>query len=281
MTEHLKSAYQKPRGLLLALALVVLIGGAAVAYATGVAGAAQSNTIQGCYNQQSGQLRIDQSCRQGELSVSWNSEGQPGPAGAPGPAGPAGATGPAGAPGAAGAAGRDGRDGLNGSNGLNGNNGLNGQNGHDGAAGPKGDAGAAGTNGSVGAAGPAGPAGPPGPAGPAGADGKNGDPGPAGAQGPQGPAGPAGGLVGYETVTQIFPQSGGLASGFVKCSAGKTVIGGGARVAGSIGGTSLDTSGPDFDSGGTLAHPNEWFGVAQGPSSGSWSLRVDVFCATV
>ena len=273
MSEHLK-----PRGLMLALSLVVLLTSAGVAYATGSVGASHSSTIQGCYNQSSGQLRIDSSCRAGEMQVSWNSEGQPGPVGPVGPAGPPGAAGPAGP---AGAAGRDGRDGINGSNGLNGNNGLNGLNGRDGAAGAPGSAGAKGDAGANGTPGPPGPAGP---AGPAGADGKNGDPGPAGPQGPQGPQGPAGasgGLSGYQVVTQIFANSGGLASGFAKCPVGKTIIGGGARVAGSVTGTSLDTSGPDFDSDGTLAHPNEWFGVAFGPSSGSWSLRVDAICANV
>lgn len=62
-------------------------------------------TIQACYNDTNGNLRLVGSpsdCRNHETAISWNTSG---PAGPPGPAGPAGAAGPAGPPGPAGAAG--------------------------------------------------------------------------------------------------------------------------------------------------------------------------------
>jgi len=88
------------------------------------------------------------------------------------------------------------------------------------------------------------------------------------------------GLSGYEVVT----QSTGSDSSSVKdmtaaCPPGKMVIGGGARIFGSISGTALTTSGPE----GPPDQPNEWFATALEvePNSDNWGLRVDVFCATV
>lgn len=63
MKNHLK-----PRGLMFALAVVVLASGGGVAYATSSHGT--DTTIHGCYSQSTGQLRIDTSCRAGELAVS-------------------------------------------------------------------------------------------------------------------------------------------------------------------------------------------------------------------
>ena len=137
MKDHLK-----PRGLMLALAVVVLASGGGVAYATSSHSA--DATIHGCYSQSTGQLRVDTTCRAGELAVSWNSQGQPGPQGPTGPTGPQGPKGDTGATGAqgaqgvkgdTGAAGPQGTAGQNGQNGNNGNNGNNGQNGNNGSSG--------------------------------------------------------------------------------------------------------------------------------------------------
>jgi len=215
MKDHLK-----PRGLMLALAVVVLASGGGVAYATSSHGA--DSTIHGCYSQSTGQLRIDTSCRAGELAVSWSSQGQPGPQGPTGPTGPqgpkgdngaTGAQGSKGDPGAAGSqgaagpqgtAGQNGQNGQNGNNGNNGNNGSNGSNGSNGGSGTQGPAGPAGPTGTTGATGATGAAGvtgakgdtgdtgAAGPQGQAGAQGLAGPQGPQGAQGVQGPQGPAG-----------------------------------------------------------------------------------------
>ena len=93
-----------------------------------------SGTIHACYSRSGGTLRvIDASvttCKQGETSLSWKTEGDPGPAGPTGPAGPAGPTGPAGPAGATGSegpvgptgpqgvAGPAGADGISGGSGL-------------------------------------------------------------------------------------------------------------------------------------------------------------------
>ena len=113
------------RVLLAALPLVLVTGGALAAQP----GARTRTTavIHACVNKKSGVVRIvraSASCRRGESSIAWNSQGSRGPAGEPGTAGPQGPAGPAG------------------------------------TAGAKGATGSAGTAGAVGPAGPAGPAGP-------------------------------------------------------------------------------------------------------------------------
>ena len=84
----------------------------------------------------------------------------------------------------------------------------------------------------------------------------------------------------YEVVTQsTVSDSSSVKSITTECPAGKMVIGGGARIFGSISGTALTTSGPD----GPTSQPTEWFATALevAPNSGDWGLRADVFCATV
>lgn len=170
-----------PRGFMLALASVVLLAGGGIAYATGSSATrSSSGDINGCYNQISGQLRIDAVCKPGEMTVSWQRNGQPGPPGSTGPAGPAGRDG------------RDGRDGLNGRDGINGLNGLNGRDGQAGPAGAPGAQGPSGPGGPAGQKGDTGAAGPAGSTGPAGGGGTQGPEGPAGQPGPVGPAGPQG-----------------------------------------------------------------------------------------
>ena len=70
-----------------------------------------SGRIQGCYNQQNGNLRVvtaPSECRTNEISIFWN---QNGPSGAAGPTGATGATGPTGPTGATGASGANGENG--------------------------------------------------------------------------------------------------------------------------------------------------------------------------
>ena len=84
------------------LALSSLLAGAVVvalvAYVT-VFAAPPVSTIQACYNDTNGNLRLVNSpsdCRNHENPISWNVAGAPGPPGPQGPAGPQGPQGPAG-----------------------------------------------------------------------------------------------------------------------------------------------------------------------------------------
>ena len=125
------------RLLLVALPLALVAGVALAAQPSGRR--PSSAVINACVKKKDGRVRIvaaAATCRRNERAVSWNAQGQPGPAGPTGAAGQAGPTGAAGASGPAGPAGL------------------------------KGDSGA---RGATGAAGPAGPAGATGPQGPAGA----------------------------------------------------------------------------------------------------------------
>jgi hypothetical protein len=84
----------------LALASLVLCLGAVglVAFAT-VAAAPPPGTIEACYNNTNGELRLVGSasdCRTHETAISWNITGPPGPPGPPGSPGPAGSPGPPG-----------------------------------------------------------------------------------------------------------------------------------------------------------------------------------------
>lgn len=78
---------------------------AASAVAGGVAYAAipdANGNIHGCYQKNSGALRLiaaDQRCRRSERGIDWSQAGQPGPSGPRGPAGPVGPPGPQGVPG--------------------------------------------------------------------------------------------------------------------------------------------------------------------------------------
>jgi hypothetical protein len=86
---------------------VVLVGGAAWAYANG-------GTIRACYNNNSGEVKIVESsddCKNNETFLEWNSTG---PQGEPGPAGPQGETGPQGPQGEPGPAGPQGDPGPQG-----------------------------------------------------------------------------------------------------------------------------------------------------------------------
>jgi hypothetical protein len=102
-----------------------------------------------------------------------------------------------------------------------------------------------------------------------------GPPGARGMPGPEGPPGPAG-LAGLEVITESTVQNSDSPKSLkVDCPPGKSVIGGGARIAGQGPGQALTVSGPDG--------PTSWFVVAQEvvPNSNSWGLRADAFCATV
>lgn len=88
-----------------------------VALAGGVAYAAipQGGVISACYGKATGDVRVidaaTAACRPGEVALSWNQQGVPGPQGAVGPAGPAGPAGTDGADGADGAPGAAGQPG--------------------------------------------------------------------------------------------------------------------------------------------------------------------------
>ena len=90
---------------------------------------AAADTISGCFSKSTGSLRIVVSvgaCKSGEVGITWNDAGAPGPQGPTGPAGPAGAAGAAGATGATGAAGTPGTDGADGATGATGPQGIQG-----------------------------------------------------------------------------------------------------------------------------------------------------------
>ena len=107
---------------------LVLAGG--IAYAT----IGNSDTISGCYQKQTGQLRVidtqaGATCSSSELPISWNVQGPPGPKGDtgaqeakgdPGPQGPQGDPGPPGAQGDPGRRGPQGESGPQGSEGPTG-----------------------------------------------------------------------------------------------------------------------------------------------------------------
>ena len=110
--------------------IAFLIGSATIVVATGIPG--PDGRIQGCYNQQNGNLRVVSSaseCRNSEIAISWNQTGPAGASGATGPAGPSGATGPAGPSGATGPAGPSGATGPRGASGPSGATGATGPSG--------------------------------------------------------------------------------------------------------------------------------------------------------
>jgi hypothetical protein len=112
------------------VASIGLIGGAA--WAAPIVG--PDGTINGCYAQRSGSLRVVEPgapCSRGELAISWNQKGA------------TGATGPAGPPGPKGDPGATGEPGPTGPQGPKGDPGATGETGPAGPPGPKGDPGPA------------------------------------------------------------------------------------------------------------------------------------------
>jgi len=76
---------------------------------------ARADVISACYSKSTGSVRIVVSigaCKSGEVGITWNSDGAPGPTGPAGPAGPAGATGAQGPPGEQGIQGIQGVQGV-------------------------------------------------------------------------------------------------------------------------------------------------------------------------
>lgn len=199
------NATRGTKSLVLAVVVVATVGGTAALADTISSIVGSDGTINSCYQQQTGQVRVvapGSQCRPGELALQWNQKGQKGdagPQGAVGPAGPQGPAGPKGDPGS---------------------QGVTGPQGPKGDTGPRGPAGADGRDG---AAGPQGATGPQGPAGPA---------------GPQGPAGAGGGTAGHFAVPlpySITAESaggvvaslpgGGTLAGLCSGSTGATVTG--------------------------------------------------------
>jgi hypothetical protein len=84
----------------------VVLAVSGISYAAGTRTAA---TINACYSNSTGVVRIDASCARGESAIAWNEEGPQGPAGPKGPAGERGLAGPSGQRGPAGPAGPAGR----------------------------------------------------------------------------------------------------------------------------------------------------------------------------
>ena len=129
-----------------------------------------------------------------------------------------------------------------------------------------------------------GPQGPQGPQGPAGPQGPQGPQGPAGPTGPTGPAGPAG-VSGYEVVTICSPADCGgnlddTKAAIAHCPAGKHALGGGAIVD-VLPVVALNTSHPDPQS---SPSPDGWLARAYETDPDnitSWTLRVNVICASI
>src|SRR4051812_6524899 len=109
-----KLTRSKPARIALASAGGVVALGAAAAAAQSLA--PKDGVIHGCYERESGHLRIidatQKDCKGHEVAIEWNQVGPQGPAGAVGPQGAVGAMGPAGPiglPGAVGPSGPAGR----------------------------------------------------------------------------------------------------------------------------------------------------------------------------
>jgi hypothetical protein len=188
------------RVLVAALAVMGLMAGIAYASIPDSGG-----TFYACVLNNVGTIRLIDTSKSGllghcsniETRVSWNAQGQPGPAGvpgakgdpgAPGPKGDTGGVGPAGAAGAKGDTGATGAKGDTGGVGAAGAAGAKGDTGATGAAGAKGDTGPTGAPGLKGDTGATGTPGLKGDTGPTGAAGAKGDTGATGATGPTGPS---------------------------------------------------------------------------------------------
>lgn len=251
------------------LGLVVMLIVGIVAGAASTAFAQSSGVINGCYDSQTGNLRISGSCRGNELPISWSQVGPQGPQGETGPQGPAGPQGEQGFPGEIGPqgpVGPQGEQGIQGEVGPVGPQGEKGDPGEMGATGPQGDTGPRGEIGPVGPAGPEGPAGP------------IGEPGPKGEQGPAGPAGTDGtdgkdGVSGYQIVSRAWTLGAGIAmTAYAACPAGKVVVGGG-----------FVHGAPDVLSGGSWPGTGGTMWNVDLTSRASFSVNVDVYamCANV
>ncbi len=110
----MKRLFTRRRALRVVAPTVVALGAAAAIAAGAIP--SSDGTIQGCYNQDGGNLRVvDNSgteCGEFETPLNWNQQGPAGPkgdTGATGPAGPPGPPGPAGADGSSGGGGGDNR----------------------------------------------------------------------------------------------------------------------------------------------------------------------------
>jgi hypothetical protein len=136
-----------------ALVVAGAASGAAVWSTSGIPDA--NGVIHGCYQKNSGDVRVidssSQRCRSSEIALEWSQQGPRGPQGTQGIPGTPGAKGDPGAPGAPGAKGDPGAPGAPGAKG------------DPGAPGAKGDPGAPGANGDPGAPGAKGDTGPIGP----------------------------------------------------------------------------------------------------------------------
>lgn len=128
---------------------------AGTAWATGAVSSivAADGSINGCYKQQNGQLRVvpsGEACEPSELALSWAQKGPAGETGARGEQGPVGPQGERGPQGEVGPRGETGARGEQGSVGPQGSRGERGEKGETGAAGPqgpRGESGPAGTDG--------------------------------------------------------------------------------------------------------------------------------------
>ncbi len=238
--------------LVLTILSVVLVAGT-VAFAHD----SHDGLIHGCYDKDSGRLRVvdvERRCASDERSIVWSERGRRGDAGPRGQAGPAGPAGTKGEPGPAGPPGPSGPAG---------------------AAGPAGADGQPGPQGLVGPDGPAGPEGPSGPRGPAGQAGTEGP------EGPQGERGPAG-ISGFEVVTVRSPNSGFNSESpkraVAQCPSGKRVVG-----------TAASIEGDDDDLAGRIALQGiapdgnrQVRGVAAEVAPGTnvrWAIVTMAFCA--
>jgi hypothetical protein len=213
---------------------VAVLAGGGIAYAA--IPDSGSGVFHACVLNNVGTVRLIDPSRSGllgrcdtrlETAVSWNAQGQPGPAGAQGEKGdpgPKGDAGPQGEPGPKGDTGAPGAQGE---------------------PGPKGDTGPQGAQGEPGPKGDTGPQGEPGPKGETGATGPQGEAGPTGDTGPQGPKGDTGaqgpsGLSGLQIVTQSLPALGGANPvKFTFVCAPKIAIGGGLSNSGDDGGKGI------------------------------------------
>ena len=201
-------------GLLVAVvALVLALGGSAIAAGSAPSGEAQSSATrhhkkkkeQGLNKKQ--RTEVEKTAKKFQGTGPQGAPGAPGangvngtkgdagpqgPVGPQGPRGATGATGAAGSNGAKGATGATGSKGATGAAGSNGAKGATGAAGNDGATGPKGATGAKGATGFSGATGAKGPTGDEGAKGATGDEGAKGPTGDEGAKGPTGDKGPTG-----------------------------------------------------------------------------------------
>ncbi len=141
---------------------LALAGGTAWATGTVASIVGADGTINGCYQQNNGHLRVvaeGSACRDSELGIKWSQQGPKGEQGRAGPVGPEGPRGDAGERGAAGEKGEKGEKGDKGDKGDKGEKGEKGDKGDKGEKGERGDSGLAGEPGVPGPKGDKGDAG--------------------------------------------------------------------------------------------------------------------------